>query len=512
MAMRSPFGAKARSSSGNAASGAPDVDLDGFDSLELIGSGGFSRVYRARQTGFDRDVAVKVLSVGLDSPSKRKTFERECRAMGVLSQHPNIVTVFNAAFTSGADRRPCIVMQYYPGGTLGDRVKADGPMSIEAGLSLGVQLAGALETAHRNGVVHRDIKPTNLFVSDYGQPALGDFGISSFDDDRTITGGGGGLTVHYAPPELIEGGAATAMSDVYSLAATLFTLLMGRRPFPRAKGQSVGELARRILIEPPPRLDADGAPPALSDLLRRAMAKEPGDRPPTAAAFGRELQAIQTALGATATTMSLPGETSTGSEPVVDSAPQASAPTNERTAAPRQPQHDHDSTITIARPAPKPTPRDEDDEFDDERADSPLVSRRWRGMILAGGAVLAIGGAAFAFAGQGSESSSPSTTSLVVDSDDDQFFSAPPVPDDVEISATDDPLVFEIAWTIEPNDAEVNFQIERVGTDGGEGAFVEAETSPASITLESADEALCVTVRSIGEGGRLSNDSALACR
>ena len=121
-------------------------------------------------------------------------------------------------------------------------------------LDVGVKIAGALQTAHDRGLLHRDIKPNNLFVSEFGEPALGDFGISTLDDERSISGGGG-LTVHYAPPEVLEGSPATPLSDVYSLAATLYTLLEGTRPFAPVAGarQSVGELARRIMLEEPPR-------------------------------------------------------------------------------------------------------------------------------------------------------------------------------------------------------------------------------------------------------------------
>ncbi len=539
-AVRSPFSSRTRpSSDGKNRRVAPEgtsidgqhIAIDGFEPIELIGSGGFSRVYRARQDGFDRDVAIKVLSVGLESAAKRKAFERECRAMGVLSQHPNIVTVFNAAFTSEAsesDRRPCIVMQYYSGGTLGERVKQDGPLSLRGGLSLGVQMAGALETAHRNGVIHRDIKPTNLFVNDYGQPALGDFGISSFDDDRTITGGGGGLTVHYAPPELIEGDSATATSDVYSLAATLFTLLAGRRPFPRPEGQSVGELARRILLEPPPRLDAEGVPPALVDLLRRAMAKRPHQRPASAAAFGRELQAVQASLGFPITEMSLTGgtgladdgpattetadpvaATSSGPESIIGEA----ASTSPLESA-------GESTITVARaPVSSPTPAQSvlarADSGRPEPApvtpSSALLSRKTRGVLIATGCVIALGAAALALApartvdDQANTSDRlTATTSLV----DDDFFAAPPAPSGVSISETSDPLVLEVEWSASA--AATGFQIQRI--DAGAGTVVETEQSPGRVELTTPDEAVCLVVRSIGEGGRLSADSDIICR
>ena len=180
----------------------PTVQIDGFDQLELIGKGGFSYVFSARQKDFNRRVALKVLTFGLVDERERRSFERECRAMGLVSQHPHIVTVFNAAFT--ATKQPVIVMELYSGGTMGDRQKREGRLPVAVVLDTGVKIAGALQTAHDRGLLHRDIKPQNLFISEFGEPALGDFGISTLDDERSISGGGG-LTVHYAPPEVLEG-------------------------------------------------------------------------------------------------------------------------------------------------------------------------------------------------------------------------------------------------------------------------------------------------------------------
>src|SRR5215216_3340090 len=196
----------------------PSVQIDGFDQLELIGKGGFSYVFSARQRDFNRRVALKVLTFGLADERERRSFERECRAMGLVSQHPHIVTVFNAAFTTA--KQPCIVMELYSGGTLGERLKRDGRLPVATVLDVGVKIAGALQTAHDRRLLHRDIKPQNLFISEFGEPALGDFGISTLDDERSISGGGG-LTVHYAPPEVLEGEPASSSSDVYSFAATL---------------------------------------------------------------------------------------------------------------------------------------------------------------------------------------------------------------------------------------------------------------------------------------------------
>lgn len=282
------------------------VEIDGYDQLEPIGRGGFSYVYRAHQVGFDRRVALKVLTFGLNDDSERRSFERECRAMGLVSQHPNIVTVFNSAFTK--TKLPCLVMELYSGGTMSDRLDRTGLVPVETVLSTGVKIAGALHTAHERGLMHRDIKPQNIFVSEYGEPALGDFGISTIDDERTISGAGG-LTVHYAPPEMLEGAPSDERSDIYSLAATLYTLLEGRRPFALADGrkQAVGELARRIILEEPAPIRRTGVPAAMYNALMGAMAKDPSARPATAEAFARQLQDAERELGLTATVIPVAG-------------------------------------------------------------------------------------------------------------------------------------------------------------------------------------------------------------
>ena len=254
----------------SAAPTVPSVQIDGFDELQPIGRGGFSYVFSARQQDFNRRVALKVLSFGLADERERRSFERECRAMGLVSQHPHIVTVFNAAFTT--TKQPCIVMELYSGGTYGERQKREGQLPVALVLDVGMKIAGALQTAHDRGLLHRDIKPNNLFISEFGEPALGDFGISTLDDERSISGGGG-LTVHYAPPEVLEGSPASPLSDVYSLAATLYTLLEGSDRSGRPRGPPVG---RRAGSTDHARGAAAGAAPRRVPLARRAAGRGDG--------------------------------------------------------------------------------------------------------------------------------------------------------------------------------------------------------------------------------------------
>src|SRR5436190_13447421 len=156
-----------------------ELSAAGFDDAEEIGRGGFGIVFRCRQAALDRMVAVKVLTAELDQ--NRERFVREQRAMGVLTGHPNIVGVLHVGETDSG--YPYLVMQYHRPGSLDARIHKLGALPPDEVLRLGVKLAGALETAHRAGILHRDIKPANILYTDFGEPALSDFGIAH------ITGG-----------------------------------------------------------------------------------------------------------------------------------------------------------------------------------------------------------------------------------------------------------------------------------------------------------------------------------
>ena len=143
--------------------------------------------------------------------------------MGALSGHPFIVTLYDAGFT--ADERPYLVMPYIADGTLHDRL-ASGPMPWQEVLMLGIHLAGALETAHRAGVIHRDIKPGNVLRSEYGNQ-LSDFGIARLQGGHETQSGVITASISHAPPEILDGHAPSEQSDVYSLGSTLFEALTG---------------------------------------------------------------------------------------------------------------------------------------------------------------------------------------------------------------------------------------------------------------------------------------------
>ena len=160
----------------NVASGiAAELRNAGFDDITEVGHGGFGVVYRCTQPSLDRTVAVKVLTSDLDSDNLDR-FVREQRAMGRLSDHPQIVTIHEVGTT--ATGRPFIVMPYHAKDSLEALIRRHGPLDWREAVSIGVKLAGALDAAHRVGILHRDVKPGNILLSDYGQPQLTDFGIA----------------------------------------------------------------------------------------------------------------------------------------------------------------------------------------------------------------------------------------------------------------------------------------------------------------------------------------------
>ena len=279
------------------------LTIDGFEDVQEIGRGGFGVVYRARQPTFRRVVAIKVMAEAVDDRSRAR-FEREAAAMGAVSGHPNIVVVHEAGST--ADGRPYLVMPFMADGSLGDRIAAGRRLTWTEAADLGVKLAGALETTHAIGVLHRDVKPDNVLFTDWGEPQLTDFGIARVHDSTQTRTGIITASIHYAAPEVLAGRRADAVSDVYSLAATLHNALTGEPAFARPDDESLIPILARIASEPPPELAAHGVPRELADVVLRGMAKRPAERYQSAAAFGEALQEVQRALGVAVSAMALP--------------------------------------------------------------------------------------------------------------------------------------------------------------------------------------------------------------
>lgn len=278
------------------------LSADGFDDAQEIGRGGFGAVYRCTQTTLDRTVAVKVLTTDL-SEENRERFFREQRAMGRLTGHPNIVTVLQVGIMSNG--QPFLVMPYHPEGSLDTRIRRHGPLSVDEVLHLGVKLAGALETAHRHGIVHRDVKPANVLLTEYGEPALTDFGIAHMSGGfETATGVVTGSPA-FTAPEVLGGATATPASDIYGLGATLFCAVTGHAAFERRSGEQLVAQFVRITTEPAPDLREQGIADDITTVIEQAMARRPEDRPSSAAAFGESLRDVQFRRGLPADVMAL---------------------------------------------------------------------------------------------------------------------------------------------------------------------------------------------------------------
>jgi serine/threonine protein kinase len=268
--------------------------VPGYAILERAGEGGFSVVYRAHQQRLDRIVALKVLSVdAVDSDTMRR-FERECQITGRLTGHPNVVTVLDTGVTSGG--HPFIAMDYFERGSLRDRLSREGPLPLPEVLRVGVKIAGALAATHEAEVLHRDVKPQNILVSKYGEPALADFGVARLVDSSEVTHTNA-FTPHHAAPEVVNGLPPGVTSDVYALASSMYQLLAGGPAFKAGSSTGIGPLMMRILNEPPPPIQRADVPPQVFDVIATAMAKSPGERYPTAVAFANRLQQLQAELG-----------------------------------------------------------------------------------------------------------------------------------------------------------------------------------------------------------------------
>jgi serine/threonine protein kinase len=276
----------------------PPPHIPGFTYISLLGSGGFSDVYLYEQDRPRRKVAVKVLLSDLKTEGARRRFESEANLMAQLSSHPYIVTIFEAEITD--DGHSYLAMEYCSRPSLDVRYRRQ-RFSVDEVLAVGIQVASAVETAHRAGIAHRDIKPANILVTDYNRPALTDFGISG-----TLAGDAdedSGMSIPWSPPEQFADGTVDGvMVDVWALGATLYTLLAGRSPFvmPGADN-SQRELINRISNTQLPPLGRADVPESLEQALSTAMAKSPQSRYSSAHAFALALQRIQAELNLSVT-------------------------------------------------------------------------------------------------------------------------------------------------------------------------------------------------------------------
>ena len=293
---------------------APPI-LPGLAYIRPLGSGGFADVFLYEQDMPRRNVAVKVMPSDVRDPELRRMFNAEADVLAHLSAHPSIVTVYQASIS--ADGRPYIVMEYCPG-SLAQRYRVE-RIPVEEVLAIGVRMSSALESAHRAGLIHRDVKPSNILITTFGTPVLADFGISASLQRRS----GGevlAMSIPWSSPEVVaEQTSGTVTSEVWSLGATVYSLLAGHSPFERReRGQNTKDLLRRRIARATyveiPRADV---PASLQSVLARAMSRDPGRRYDSARAFGEALREVQAGLGLSPTPLEIPDvEWSPASGPV----------------------------------------------------------------------------------------------------------------------------------------------------------------------------------------------------
>ncbi|WLQ08344.1 serine/threonine-protein kinase [Arthrobacter oryzae] len=267
--------------------------IEGYQYVQHLGSGGFADVYLYEQDRPRRKVAVKVLLADLKTEGARRRFESEANLMAQLSTHPFIVTIYEANVT--ASGHSYLAMEYCSKPNLNVRLRRQ-RFSVDDALAVGIQVASAVETAHRAGIAHRDIKPANILVTDYNRPALTDFGISGTTDSAADDDGG--MSIPWSPPESFQRlDADGVMVDVWALGATVYTLLAGHSPFAAPGGNnSPRELMSRIASAPLPALDRIDVPKSLQQVLAAAMAKQSASRYPSAHSFALALQRVQAEL------------------------------------------------------------------------------------------------------------------------------------------------------------------------------------------------------------------------
>jgi len=275
--------------------------LDGrYEITQRLARGGMATVYRAVDTRLTRTVAVKVMHVGLgDDAEFARKFDREARAAARLS-HPNVVSVFDQGQDlEGPNSRPYIVMEYVAGQTLRDVLNREAPMTPSRALEIMEPVLVALAVAHDAGLVHRDVKPENVLISDQGRIKVADFGLAKAVSSQTNTATQGLLigTVSYLPPELVMAGRADSRSDVYSAGVVLFELLTGRKPHTGDTPIQIAYAHVHRDVPPPSRgMAARRIPPYVDALVTRATARDANLRPRDARVLLSQVRRVRLAL------------------------------------------------------------------------------------------------------------------------------------------------------------------------------------------------------------------------
>jgi serine/threonine-protein kinase len=269
----------------------PGATFGGYEVEDVVGLGGIGVLYRARQLRLDRPVALKLVEAdAARDPVVRERLRREARAVAALD-HPNVVPLYEAGEKDGT---VYIVTRWVEGRELGTLIQDDGPLDAVTAARSAAQIADALEIAHEKGLIHRDVKPSNVILTAEGHVYLTDFGLAKRAETAAgLTGADQMLgTVDYVAPELIEGSEPDARSDIYSLGCVLYEMLAGEAPFADQRG-GMAKMWAQVNAEPAPVRDRrPDVPPALEEVMNQAMAKAPEARPTAAVFHSRVLEAV----------------------------------------------------------------------------------------------------------------------------------------------------------------------------------------------------------------------------
>jgi Tol biopolymer transport system component len=276
----------------------PGARLGPYEIVASIGAGGMGEVFRARDTRLARDVALKILPPALaQRPDRLRRFAQEARAAAALS-HPSVVAVYDV---HAEGETPYVVSELLEGETLRDALRR-GPLPVRRAVEIAVQIASGLAAAHHKGIVHRDVKPANIFLTADGRAKLLDFGLARVvepgdtdgvsthlaDDPATMPGAVLG-TVGYMAPEQVRGEGVDSRADVFALGAVCYEMFAGRRAF---EGDTSVEIMAAIVRSDPPELPAEVVPPAIGRVIRRCLEKHPAQRFQSASDVAFALEAV----------------------------------------------------------------------------------------------------------------------------------------------------------------------------------------------------------------------------
>jgi serine/threonine protein kinase len=263
-----------------------------FSDVRLLRAGSRFTIYEGHDASTNRDVAIKVPDES-SGTWLHDVLAAEGRVLATLGGHPNILTCYQQIRID--DGRPALLLEHCRG-TLYDALQHDDSMALQDVVAIGIKLAGALETVHRYGVLHCDVRPRNVLVTEWGEPALAGFDEAVDIGEAASRAPLHHLTPHTAP-ELLEGNEPTTASDVYGLASTLYELVAGRAAFRAYVGESPATVIVRVLSNPVKPIISPNVPLEMSDLLTWSLSPDPSKRPPSPAWIAEELGRIERRQG-----------------------------------------------------------------------------------------------------------------------------------------------------------------------------------------------------------------------